>query len=348
MNSWHQFLAQRGGQLDNDIIVSFGEAAGDYTTLGTTTTLTDIGDQGLLSLSGAQSAQFLQGQVTCDVNALNAGTSICGAICNLKGRVTTSFRLIRPHPNADEAEKLLMLMHRELVPSTLATLNKYAVFSKTSLHDSSGEYRLFGVAGPDPSTALATLFTEIPDATNQTIHSELATLIRVDAERFIALVPQVNAEAVWQKLAANTTAVGLPFWHLLNVRAGVAAIDPDTSGEFVPQMLNYQALGAVSFKKGCYTGQEIVARMQYLGKLKRRLYRLAANSVAVCQSGAAITLVDSAQDVGQVVLAAQASGTTQEILAVLTEEAAQQQQLTIAGTAMSITLLSLPYALEKP
>lgn len=348
MNNWHQFLAQQGGHFDSDVVVSFGETAGDYTTLGTTTTLTDIGDQGLLSLSGAQSTKFLQGQVTCDVNALNDSTSIPGAICNLKGRVTTSFRLIQPRPNTGEAQHIQMLMHRELVPSTLATLSKYAVFSKTFLLDRSGDYRQFGVAGPDPSTVLATLFTEIPVATHHIVQDDLATLIRVDAERFIVLVQQVNAETVWHKLATNAIAVGLPFWQLLNVRAGVAAIDPDTSGEFVPQMLNYQALGAVSFKKGCYTGQEIVARMQYLGKLKRRLYRLAANSIEVCHSGAVVTLVDSEQEVGRVVLAARASGTTQEILAVLTQEAAQQQQLTIAGTAMPITLLPLPYPLDKP
>lgn len=348
MNTWHQFLAQQGGHFDRDVVISFGETAADYTTLGTTTTLTDLGDQGLLSLSGVQSTKFLQGQVTCDVNALKGSTSILGAICNLKGRVTASFRLIQPRPNAGEAECILMLMHRELVPSTLATLSKYAVFSKTSLLDHSGDYRQFGVAGPDPSTALATLFTEIPVATDHIVQGDLATLIRVDAERFIVLVPQVNAEAVWRKLAANATLAGLPFWQLLNVRAGVAVIEPDISGGFVPQMLNYQALGAVSFKKGCYTGQEIVARMQYLGKLKRRLYRLAADSIKVCHPGVAITLVDSEQEVGQVVFAAQADVTTQEILAVLTQEAAQQRQLAIAGTPISVTLLPLPYSLDKP
>ncbi len=348
MNSWPQFLAQQGAHFDSDLIVSFGETASDYSTLVTTTTLSDIGDQGLLSLSGAHSAKFLQGQVTCDVNALSEKTSMPGAICNLKGRVTTSFRLLQARPDAGDAEQIQMLMHRELVPSTIATLSKYAVFSKTTLLDRSGDYRQFGIAGPDASTALAALFNDIPKATNQATQSELATLIRIDGERFIVVVPQVNAETIWRKLAANTTAVGLPFWHLLNVRAGSAAIYPDTSGEFVPQMLNYQALGAVSFKKGCYTGQEIVARMQYLGKLKRRLYRLSVDAVDVCRPGAVITTVGSAQEVGQVVLAAASEATTQEILAVLTQEAAQQPQLAIADTPAAVTLLPLPYSLDTP
>lgn len=348
MNNWHQFLAQQGGRFDRGIIVSFGETAGDYAALGATTTLTDIGDQGLLSLSGAQSAKFLQGQVTCDVNTLTEGTSIPGAICNLKGRVTTNFRLITTVPTTGETNQILMLMHRELVPPTIATLSKYAVFSKTVLSDCSGDYRQFGVAGPLSATALATLFTQMPQANNQTVGGELATLIRIDAERFIVLVPQANAAAVWGKLAANTTPVGFPFWQLLNVRAGFAHICPETSGEFVPQMLNYQALGAVSFKKGCYTGQEIVARMQYLGKLKRRLYRLSVDAVDVCHPGAVITGVDGTQEVGQVVLAAAADATTQEILAVLTQEAAQQPQLVIADTPVAVTPLPLPYSLDTP
>ncbi len=348
MNSWHQFLAQQGGRFDRGITVSFGETAGDYATLGATTTLTDIGDQGLLSLSGAQSAKFLQGQVTCDVNALNGSTSIPGAICNLKGRVTTSFRLITTAPATGETNQILMLMHRELVPPTIVTLSKYAVFSKTSLHDCSDDYRQFGVAGPHSTAALATLFEEIPGAINQTVEGELATLIRIAAERFIVVVAQANAAAVWRKLAANATAVGLPFWQLLDVRAGFAGVCPETSGEFVPQMLNYQALGAVSFKKGCYTGQEIVARMQYLGKLKRRLYRLSVDTVDVCHPGAVITGVDSTQEVGQVALAAAANATTQEILAVLTQEATQQRHLTIADTPVAVTLLPLPYSLDTP
>ncbi len=348
MNSWHQFLAQQGGRFDSNLIVSFGETANDYATLSTATTLTDIGDQGLLSLNGAQSAKFLQGQVTCDVNALTANNSIPGAVCNLKGRVTTSFRLITFRPDAGDVDQILMLMHRELVPPTITTLSKYAVFSKTAVLDCSGDYRQFGVAGPDPSTALAALFTDIPKATNQTVQGELATLIRIDPERFIVVVPQANAAAVWRKLATNATAVGLPFWQLLDVRAGFAAVGPATSGEFVPQMLNYQALGAVSFKKGCYTGQEIVARMQYLGKLKRRLYRLCVDAVDLCCPGAVITTVGSAQEVGQVVLAAAADTTTQEILAILTQDAAQQQQLVIAGTPVAVTLLPLPYSLDAP
>lgn len=368
MDNWHHFLAQQGAQLDNGIAVSFGETAGDYAALSATTTLTDIGDQGLLAFRGPHSAKFLQGQITCDINLLNTDTSIIGAICNLKGRVTTSFRLIEASSSpaiasvtdasdassfetssrGSSSTQILMSMHRDLIAATLATLEKYAVFSKTTLTDCSADYRQFGIAGPNALAALATLFPEIPDAINSTSSSALGTLIRIDGARFLILAPRANAESIWQKLAEGATATGLPFWQLLNIHGGIAAIGPDTSGEFVPQMLNYQAVGAVSFKKGCYTGQEIVARMQYLGKLKRRLYRLSADAVEVPCPGAVITLASGAQEVGQVVLAARADANTLELLAVLTSAAAAQSQLEIAGAPAAVTLLPLPYTLDKP
>jgi folate-binding protein YgfZ len=128
----------------------------------------------------------------------------------------------------------------------------------------------------------------------------------------------------------------------LNIRAGLAEVVAQTQEEFIPQMLNLQHTGAVNFRKGCYTGQEIVARMQYLGKLKRRMYRLQVESNQLLAPGTAINSGDKSA-IGTVVMAQMSGQNQQEILAVLVHEAADAHQLRFGETELAVTNLPLPY-----
>ncbi len=132
-------------------------------------------------------------------------------------------------------------------------------------------------------------------------------------------------------------------WELLDIRDGRGEVRPETREEFIPQMLNLQCLGGVSFKKGCYTGQEIVARMHYLGKLKRRMYRISAPGDTPPPPGASCQLPGETANVGHVVMAQRADATNIEILVVLTASATTVPEIEIDGQNMSIEILPLPY-----
>jgi len=162
-------------------------------------------------------------------------------------------------------------------------------------------------------------------------------------ERFALIIaPFSEATEIWNDLVRDSKPAGLSYWEYLMICAGLAEVRPQTQGEFIPQMLNFQHTGAVNFRKGCYTGQEIVARMQYLGKLKRRMYRLAVNHTSLISPGTSIDLAEK-KDVGTTVMAQWSSPGQQQLLAVLTEEAASSNQLAFDDAQIVIERLPLPY-----
>jgi len=234
----------------------------------------------------------------------------------------------------------LLAMHRELVAVQLDELKKYAqFFRKCTLADESATWQRFGLLGAD--SALQALDLPLPEADNAVTAQEGILLIRLDKTRS-ELWLRAEIAAQWQaSLAAHLPQSSLNGWLLAQIRAGIGQVFATTSARFIPQMLNLQAVGAVSFKKGCYTGQEIVARMQYRGQSKRRLYRLHAPAL-LSPPAAGTPLAESA---GEVVLAAQAENGC-ELLAVLTDSAAEQNNLRLEdGSALE--LLELPYTLNR-
>ena len=229
-----------------------------------------LSHEGVLAVRGADAAKFLQGQLTCNLNYLSDTQASLGARCTQKGRMQSSFRILL------QSDGVLLAMATELLEPQLADLKKYAVFSKSKLTDESAAWVRFGLS--DADQALASLGLELPAATDSVARSEQLIAIRVSPGRIELWAPAEQAEAVRSQLAAQLQQADLNEWLLGQVRAGIGQVMPQTRELFIPQMLNLQAVGGVSFKKGCYTGQEIVARMQYLGKLKRRLYRLSLNA----------------------------------------------------------------------
>lgn len=339
MTDWLHFLVAQGGQVQDRIVTSFGETPGDYPHLAQATVLADLGSQGILGVEGPGGAKFLQGQTTCDINALTETTAITGAICNPKGRMITSFRAI-----AAGSERVLLAMHRELVQITLQAVGKYAVFFKAKLLDRTPDYRQVGIAGPGARTLLAKYFPTLPVANGQVSRHDDTLLLRLADDRFLLLVPLASAIGRWRDLAAEARPVGLPFWQLLDIRAGEGQVVPQTSEEFIPQMLNFDVIGAISFKKGCYTGQEVVARMQYLGKLKRHMYRLMLADATLPPPGTEIFPPDQSQSAGTLVSAAPADTNCCEALVVLKDGARDAPRLRFAEKLVSVQLATLPYS----
>ncbi len=287
--------------------------------------------EGLLAIRGVDATKFLQGQVTCNLNYLADDQAGLGGRCTPKGRLVSSFRIVK------QADGYLLAMAQELVEPLLTDLKKYAVFSKSTLTDESAQWQRLGLS--------ATGFTSAYPAVALGAQANAVAPLNGG----FALRLEDGRVELW--LTAETSApelpeVGLDTWLLAQVRAGVGQVFGATRELFVPQMINLQALDGVSFRKGCYTGQEIVARMQYLGKLKRRLYRLAGSEQPPAVGTELFSPVHGSS-VGEVVLAASSSEGC-EFLAVLQGDAAEDGRVSVGSSdGPNCRLLDLPYSLDS-
>ena len=300
---------------------------------------TRLSHEGVLAVRGSDAGKFLQGQLTCNLDYLDLAHAGLGARCMVKGRMQSSFRIL------PEGDGYLLAMASELLDAQLTDLKKYAVFSKAKLTDESAAWVRFGLE--DADAMLATLGLEMSAEVGATARHEGLLAIRASADRIELWVPQAQADDVQAKLAAALPEGPLDAWLLGQIRAGIGQVFGPTRELFIPQMINLQAVGGVSFKKGCYTGQEIVARMQYLGKLKRRQYRLALNDAAVPAPGTELFSPTHGTAVGKVVLAAPGDEGC-ELLAVLTAEAVADGNLHVRSLdGPRLTVLSLPYELDR-
>ncbi len=298
-----------------------------------------LSHEGVLAVRGADASKFLQGQLTCNLNYLSDTQASLGARCTQKGRMQSSFRILL------EGDGVLMAMASELLEPQLADLKKYAVFSKSKLTDESAGWVRFGLEHGD--AALVSLGLALPADTDSVVRNDGLIALRVSPDRAELWVRADQADTLKGKLSALLAEGDLNQWLLGQIRAGIGQVMPSTRELFIPQMLNLQAVGGVSFKKGCYTGQEIVARMQYLGKLKRRLYRLQLESGELPEPGTQLFSPTHGSSIGEVVLAARAEQNI-ELLAVLQAEAAEDGNLhlgTLEGPGLH--LLDLPYQLDR-
>ncbi len=219
-----------------------------------TTFFVPLADHGLIRASGEDAAPFLHNLLTNDITHLPADGARHAALCTAKGRMIASFLIWREGPD------YLLLLSADILPAILKKLSMYVLRSKVKLTDISSERSLFGAIGAniDPAEPMTTAAFAG------------GTAIRLDASRCVLALP---AGAVPQGIPPGAR---LEDWHLAEIRAGMPRIVAATQEAFTPQMVNYElaAVGGVSFQKGCYPGQEIVARTQYLGKVKRRMYRV--------------------------------------------------------------------------
>ncbi|MBE7375875.1 CAF17-like 4Fe-4S cluster assembly/insertion protein YgfZ [Pseudomonas lopnurensis] len=299
-----------------------------------------LSHEGVLAVRGPDASKFLQGQLTCNLNYLGADNSSLGSRCTPKGRMQSSFRIL---PDDDG---YLLAMASELLQPQQADLSKYAVFSKSRPSDESAAWCRFGLAGGDGS--LAGLGLDLPQVADRVVRANGMIAIRLPDGRAELWVPSAEAEQVRSRLRAQLDEAPVQRWLLDQVRAGIGQVFGSTRELFIPQMINLQALGGVSFKKGCYTGQEIVARMQYLGKLKRRLQRLAGDGAPDELPAPGVELFSPVHgsSVGEVVLAAP-SADGMELLAVLQEDAAADGRIFLGSPdGLPLSLLELPYALD--
>ncbi|MDO8846543.1 folate-binding protein YgfZ [Methylicorpusculum sp.] len=220
---------------------------------------------GILTLTGKDAGRFIQGQVTCNINDITEEKGSLGALCNVKGRVISTFIVIKHH------ESYKLILPRTLLDVVKTTLQRYVLRSDVKLIDSSESDCLAGLMLNRNAPEL-----NLPEPDFGVFLTPVYGLkLPSPAFRFLVIL---SAEESSDRLA-SISGSDKPFrtitseeWQLLDLNAGIPWLDETTSEEFIPQMLNLDKLGGISFNKGCYTGQEIVARTHFLGKAKRELY----------------------------------------------------------------------------
>ncbi|KMQ79935.1 Folate-dependent protein for Fe/S cluster synthesis/repair in oxidative stress [Candidatus Burkholderia pumila] len=222
---------------------------------------------GVIDIKGEDAASFLHNQVTNDVQHLHASTARLAGYCSPKGRLLGSFLIWRA------ADTIRLLIAQDVQAAVQKHLSMFVLRAKAKLSDATPELAIVGFAG-NVRAALSGLFDALPDGVHVKVDGPYGVLIRVpDAQRrprFLWIGAKADVEAHLPKLDEKLRRVPAELWDWLDIHAGEPRITHATVEQFVPQMVNYDVLGAVNFKKGCYPGQEIVARSQYRGTIKRR------------------------------------------------------------------------------
>ncbi|HEY8218913.1 MAG TPA: folate-binding protein, partial [Methylobacter sp.] len=252
--NWKNFLISKNAVFDNDDNLVFPSSEHDSDKL-----IYPVTYLGVLTVSGVDAAKFLQGQITCNINDITAIKSSLGAMCNPKGRVITTFLLIK---NGDD---FLMVLPKELLAAVKKRLQMYVLRSKLTLTDSSDKLCLIGLCDQaQQSGGVAEQRFATSNQGNIVVDFQNRSLVVAEAN---------NAQALWEEqVKLGFQPEGSAQWRYLDLLSGIPWLTVETSEEFIPQMLNLDKLGGISLTKGCYTGQEIVARTHYLGKAKREMF----------------------------------------------------------------------------
>ena len=243
----------------------------------------------LFAAQGVDAPSFLHNQLSNDIQALKANHFCLAALCSPKGRMLTNLLVLRAAN--EEPPTLLCQLPTELAAAIQKKLQMYVLRAKVTLASLANTHQIIGVIGQDSAQQLLPWFAVLPSQPNSAVNSEFGTLLRLNdvqqTPRYQWICEHVVAEEVLQKLNAALPTISQSAWFLSDIHAGMPRITTATQEKFVPQMINYELIGGVNFKKGCYPGQEIVARSQYLGKQKRRML-LARIAAPLVESGMAV------------------------------------------------------------
>ncbi len=299
----------------------------------------------LVTLTGLDRFKYLQGQITSDINELQTDQHVLCAHCDGRGKMWCPLRLFH------RGESLAFIERQSLVSTQLAELKKYAVFSKVSITQDEHAV-LLGIAGYQARTVLASVFNTVPDAKHPVIQHQDSTVLHfsLPSERFLLVTGREQAESLRSKTGGNAADYDSQQWLALDIAAGYPIIDAINSGVFIPQAVNLQALAGISFTKGCYVGQEMVARAKYRGANKRALYWLVGTASRIPQAGEDLECQLDAnwRRTGKVLAASQLQDNRLWVQAVLNNDLPPDTVLRVREDNHStLTIQPLPYTLEE-
>ncbi|WP_435927762.1 tRNA-modifying protein YgfZ [Dryocola sp. BD613] len=308
-------------------------------------TLMTLDDWALVNVTGADAEKYLQGQVTADVAQLGSNQHLLCAHCDAKGKMWSNLRLFH------RGEGFAFIERRNLHEAQLTELKKYAVFSKVTMTPDS-ESVLLGLAGFQARAALAPLFAALPDEENPVVQDGATTLLwfNLPAERFMLVTDAATAQTLLEKLRGEAQLNDSQQWLALDIEGGLAVIDSVNSAQFIPQATNLQALGGISFKKGCYTGQEMVARAKFRGANKRALWYLAGSASRLPEAGEDLEMKmgDNWRRTGTVLAVSRLDDSRVLIQAVMNNDLEPDAVFRVREDSGSeLAIEPLPYSLEE-
>lgn len=338
---WHDFLTQHGATLAAGIVQRFGDTAAELDATAHNTVLCDLSQFGTLRVSGDESQSFLQNLLSNDIREVSATRAQPSSFNTAKGRILATMLIWR------EGEDYLLQLPRVLCEPIRKKLGMYVLRAKVKITDAGDGIISLGLSGVNAQEVLRTQFGELPQQPFGVVGTAQGSAIKISGTRFLVNTPVPHAAALWTALGQHAQPVGSACWDWLNIRSGIPVILPQTQEQFVAQMVNLELIGGVNFNKGCYPGQEIVARMQYLGKLKRRMYLAHLNGSDTPQAGDELFSAEmEGQACGMIVNAAPAPGGGYDVLAtvqVTTRETQAVHWKSLHGGTLEF--LPLPYPL---
>lgn len=338
---WQNFLQQQGAQLHEGVVQHFGDFQAELLATRDSTVLCDLGQVGTLKVTGEEAQKFLQNLLSNDINTVNQKTAQLSSFNSAKGRMLSTFLIWQ------SGEDYFLQLPRSLTAAILKKLAMYVMRSKVKISDASDEMISLGLSGNDAAELIKQQLGAVAEQDWAVTQHDSMSVIRIAANRYQINTTAPYATTLWNKLATDAKPAGSACWDWLNIRAGIPVITPATQEQFVLQMANLDILGGVSFKKGCYPGQEIVARTHYLGKQKRRMFLAHINSTGAVTAGDQLVSAEMAEQVcGMVMNACRAPSGGFDILAVMQINSRENQTVHLQSLqGAKLEFLPLPYSL---
>lgn len=339
--AWKTFLIDQGAEFEDEHLVSFGNPNRERRIAPQGAVLSNLADRGLLEVSGEDAVTFLQNQLTNDIAKVNETEHQLTAWCNPKGRIIANFRAFK------RGQNIYLIMAKDLVETVMTKLSRYIMMSKVTISDATDSMVHFGYAGENAERDLALILEKVPTSPSETLNLGALTILRLpgDTPRFEVFGDVTEASALWSKCNVRAQPVSSQAWDFMNIRAGRPVVTAESSEVWIPQMLNLTSIEGVDFKKGCYPGQEVVARLNYLGKTKRRMYHLLIETDKVPACNASI-VNEAGTEIGKVLNASASPDDLVECLAVLKIADTEDLMFLSEANGPEVSLMELPYAVN--
>jgi len=350
--NWQNFLTQHNATVTAGIVQHFSDCVAELKMTADSSVLCDLSQYGTLRVSGEDRKTFLQSMLSNDIGGVNDTHAQYSSLNTAKGRVLANMLIWQDH------DSYLLQLPLALCEPIRKKLSMYVLRAKVNITDVSNEIITLGFSGKDAHALLKKHFEHIPNeplavAFNPTSapQMDIATsqLVRISDTRFQITASPETMPSIWEMLHLHAQAVGSPYWDWLNIHSGIPTILSQTQEQFVAQMVNLDQIGGINFKKGCYPGQEIIARMHYLGKLKRRMFLAHIDMLNAPDAGDELFSADMPEQAsGMIVNVAPSPNGGYDLLAVVQLSSKASQSIhykSLAGTKLQF--LSMPYALPE-
>lgn len=285
---WMDFLKSKNAKFSENSEIFFLESSED--TEHTIATITHLA---IIKVMGEDASRFLQGQLTCNINDLTDSNSFFAAFCNAKGRTISTLLILK------KEEAYFLILPAELIDKVINKLKMYILRSDVQLTNATNNLCLTGITSSELNLSIS--FPETDFAVKN--GSEIIIKFPSTDNRYLCINSVSQGKALWTQLTQkdNFLASNSSTWNYQDISIGLPWLTELTSEEYIPQMLNIDKLGGISFEKGCYTGQEVIARTHYLGKAKRELFLAECSTSALLESNTHIISDDGEQTIGKVI-----------------------------------------------